>query len=723
MAFIGYKHDISFTGRVWDYDFGIIGPTYNMKTSFLDLNSVNYTESINDESKYSNYVLYNRNFTDQYNDVWLCVGSPERNVYGFRKTGSSEVISLYIRNLIDTVTSVNKSDEYVKVNKDWLEKQLVSMADTIRDVNNVSNELSFPKGYNEQLFIIKDLIDIVKDEVIDGVDSISDAVKALLIKCERSLDYDEALDGDRLFAVNFRSSRLKFIDDTKTAYDKGGVTEDTRGEEVLPVKNIWRKNISSNVDSIKVDTLIVDDGDTDSTDSRIGAYIPEYLLENKTYTYEFEYTRNFEKRHKVYFGCGTFVDSNTFQLVTNGGCDANLPLLGIELNYASGYIDYKLYRQSSGFVNNVNLFNRKTLKYDDFVSTGKNYNHTVVGTFYSNHDNYSGELPAKISFGVTSIEPTVDSSIFIGRHLRFQFPGGSFGGEINRISGNIAYVDDGLYYDEIGESLPKEGSMSFTFTYTNTVTNAKEFKTKLRIVLSGRNSITKTLYNNYGITLPNGVDGSKIYRWTGSLVPVDFTVYQINGAHELKIASGTFLQPENIGLIIGVGNYENPTTSDFYGISNLVIYKGGREKLDIDLQAFVVDDTCYYLSEYIDWTSFVEKNASKGFVIRGPDIVNTNKEGWFVRELPTGSFATSTTSPNNAAKYTYQRQQYIMIDGKGYNMMFGMTWAQLVSRYSSCGLAVSGSIPTLNGAYLLDSNGNYVDASISPTSGAIFTTE
>lgn len=170
--------------------------------------------------------------------------------------------------------------------------------------------------------------------------------------------YDSAQDGEKLWDVDFSSEHYTLIDDTTEVYKNNGITYTAGGS---PTGNStftkgWLKNIVSDATVIENNgtTLKVDGAkpaigtegepgyvapvasETTSTDQRYIGQINVYDLENKTYTYDFEYLRNGVKRSKVYFANGVFS-------ATGWHCDTNMPNLGIELNN-SGFL---LRRQSS----------------------------------------------------------------------------------------------------------------------------------------------------------------------------------------------------------------------------------------------------------------------------------------------------------------------------------------------------------------------------------------
>jgi hypothetical protein len=218
--------------------------------------------------------------------------------------------------------------------------------------------------------LIEDAGDVIGEEQPDLTTAVDRLVEGY---GNLPIPYEKAGFGDELYRAYFRSGNFTPVDDTEEYFNEGGTTYLANGTvSENPPLTQWRKSLVENPDVARGGELRISSDDTTATDHRFIGYFPQYDLENKTYTYEFEFFRNFDKRHKVYFANGVFLRKDG-SVVENGGCDPTIPCLALELNYSSGKVDYKLYRQSSGFVNSENIFNRKTVAFaknalGDFVA-------------------------------------------------------------------------------------------------------------------------------------------------------------------------------------------------------------------------------------------------------------------------------------------------------------------------------------------------------------------
>ena len=176
-------------------------------------------------------------------------------------------------------------------------------------------------------------------------------------------DYATAADGDKLWDVNFSSEYFTLVDDTNTVFQNNGVTyakNGAAGGNSAFVKG-WLKNLTTEAVVVENDgtTLKIDGAksavgvegqpgyvaavpsETTNADQRYIGQLNAYDLENKTYTYEFEYFRLGIARSKFYFANGSFIGF--------GGCDTNMPNLGLEVNNSG----YRLMRQSSAVTTGV----------------------------------------------------------------------------------------------------------------------------------------------------------------------------------------------------------------------------------------------------------------------------------------------------------------------------------------------------------------------------------
>lgn len=198
------------------------------------------------------------------------------------------------------------------------------------------------------------------------------------------IPYDVANEGDKLYTAYFASGNFIPVDDAETPFIEGGTTylADGSVSEEIPLTQ-WRRHLVENPNTMESKTLIIKGEDTTATDHRFIGHFPEYDLENKTYTLEFEFFRkSTPNRHRFYFANGTFVNENggvitgndvypaSWKVPTNCGCDASMPCLAFELNKYNSQIGYKLYRQSSGVANDAVIFNHGTVDFKT-ESTGE----------------------------------------------------------------------------------------------------------------------------------------------------------------------------------------------------------------------------------------------------------------------------------------------------------------------------------------------------------------
>lgn len=180
--------------------------------------------------------------------------------------------------------------------------------------------------------------------------------------------YDKATDGEKLYDVNFGSSNFIHIDDSTEATPNNGTLYNCYGNEIDEAyiaenhRSLSLYPFVSESVSLKMDSVDTNGG----TDHRYIGRFPMYDLENKTYTLEFEYFRNFDRRHKIYFASGTFINRETGETMQGCGCDVKLPNLAIQLSKSSsGKVKYTLVRQSMILSSNTeNIYNDLT---QDFV--------------------------------------------------------------------------------------------------------------------------------------------------------------------------------------------------------------------------------------------------------------------------------------------------------------------------------------------------------------------
>lgn len=294
--------------------------------------------------------------------------------------------------------------------------------------------------------------------------------------------YDTAKDGDYLYKANFSYNRFRVGSDFH-----------------------WQQYLQSGAEVAEGYALKMNAADVAAKDNRYIGTFPIYDLENKTYTYELEYFRNFADRHKFYFACGTFINLATGGTMQDCGCDPSMPCLAIQLAYSDGKIRYLLVRQSTNaYRNTENMHNTNTV--------------------------------------------------------------------------DFAFDDNG------------------------------EFTAKLKVVLNCGAKKTVTLYNNYG-EIPPTTDA--VYNWRGEVIPIDFKIYHVVNGKDMLVASGGIYQPADIPLVCGIGNAEKPSESEYYGVRNLVIYKGDT----VNIQ-FTINGTAYRTPKGTTWQMFVDDNADLGFAVK-----------------------------------------------------------------------------------------------------------
>ena len=403
------------------------------------------------------------------------------------------------------------------------------------------------------------------------------------------IPYDEADDGAKLYGVDFTAGRLKFVDDTTKNFNEGGTTYLADGSVSNPPLTQWRKSLDWRLDGVIGRELRITSDDITAADHRVIGYFPEYNLENKTYTYEFEYFRNFAKRHKFYFANGNFVNTQGGVVNASSGFDPTQPCLALELNEADGRVDYKLYRQSAGFVNNT-IFNRKTIPFEMITEnegTTEEYKHRLTLTVYDDN----GEGPTEISVDFCNSDP-MDLSSYWDLYLPTGYtivsygPGYEYVGKVSLCDSlnNFIYTEGKIYWegddDRIGESrnmLYEVRAVRDTVTPPITPDSVCVFKANMKVVLSGGAKLSNvTLYERHGL-VTDGTIPNENY-WVGDVIPIDYAIYHTHNGKDIKVAAGHIYQPANIGLVFGIGEYDSLAKGDWYGVRNLAIYKGDRIK-------------------------------------------------------------------------------------------------------------------------------------------------
>lgn len=224
-----------------------------------------------------------------------------------------------------------------------------------------------------------------------GMQCESDIIVNAVYDKTKPIPYEDTISGKILYSAKFNSDYFVDIDDSERYFYTGGQLYNANGVPENPYLNIFRKSLVKYADVGDGDDLIIDANDTIGQDHRFAGYFPYYTLEDKVYTCKFTYARNFDKRHKVYFAMGTFYDVENDRLMTGCGCDANMPLLGIQLYETkdlngNDVISYAFVRQSviiyptpTGESSNINfeenIFNSGTIPFNktgsEFIVTLK----------------------------------------------------------------------------------------------------------------------------------------------------------------------------------------------------------------------------------------------------------------------------------------------------------------------------------------------------------------
>ena len=162
----------------------------------------------------------------------------------------------------------------------------------------------------------------------------------------------------------------------------------------------------------------------------------------------------------------------------------------------------------------------------------------------------------------------------------------------------------------------------------------------LKIVLQGGEKIEdKILFNgrNQNLSSTNNVK-----HWIGDVIPVTFSIYasvpQNDGSvKDVRVARNIIYQPADVKLVLGIGEYNNLTEGQYYGIKNVSIYKG-------DVPGMLNDNftNLYNLSAYgqelttFDPKSIVENDMNNvsnynwtnrgGVTVDSDGTVNINRE-------------------------------------------------------------------------------------------------
>lgn len=116
----------------------------------------------------------------------------------------------------------------------------------------------------------------------------------------------------------------------------------------------------------------------------------------------------------------------------------------------------------------------------------------------------------------------------------------------------------------------------------NYATNAAgETVTNLKVVLTG-SAVQEnvTLWTGSWLTTPDKEDpANTTAHWTGDAIIVNYSIYNTitkedGTVQDIRCSTGSFVQPADIELVFGIGEYNNPGKAQYYGARNLAIYKG-----------------------------------------------------------------------------------------------------------------------------------------------------
>ena len=119
-----------------------------------------------------------------------------------------------------------------------------------------------------------------------------------------------------------------------------------------------------------------------------------------------------------------------------------------------------------------------------------------------------------------------------------------------------------------------------------TTNEAGETVANLKVVLTG-SAVQEnvTLWNGSWLKAPvddpetTDVDESAKAKWVGNAIIVNYSIYNTitkedGTVQDIRCSTGSFVQPADIELVFGIGEYNNPGNNQYYGARNLAIYKG-----------------------------------------------------------------------------------------------------------------------------------------------------
>lgn len=450
----------------------------------------------------------------------------------------------------------------------------------------------------------------------------------ILVTALDAIAYDDAKEGDRLYKAGFSSECFTPIDDSSGTVENNGTIYDGYGAYT---PSGWtgehRRNLAKFPIVGEHTALKVDGSDTTGVaDHRYVGHFPMYDLENKTYTCEFEYFRNYEKRHKFYFACGTFIDKETGSTINGDWCDTYMPCLAIQLGKSSaGKITYNLVRQSSIIYNNTtNVHNSNTVDFVMEEARGDSYQHDI--SFPATDKNYTERAPLKATiinqnaneyYSDEANWEGADAGDDEGCRLFFLdtissiLEGATV--EWNGITGTAHCVKIGEEYycyeleiqilggnGEVLATVLPYRHISDTVTFLPATEGG--FTAKLKVILKGGAKERVTLWKGHGGLVKPSNAGA---RWVGNIIPIDFEIYHTVNGEDLLIADGCVYQPADVPLVCGVGDWEVLPEGKYYGIRNLTIYKGDRTTVPLYRGAYVVkpsteEQTLKTAGQYLD---------------------------------------------------------------------------------------------------------------------------
>ena len=111
-----------------------------------------------------------------------------------------------------------------------------------------------------------------------------------------------------------------------------------------------------------------------------------------------------------------------------------------------------------------------------------------------------------------------------------------------------------------------------------TVNAAGETTAQMKVVLEGGAVIENcTLWASLQTKAP--AEGVATGKWVGNVIPVTYSIYnsitkEDGTVQDIRCSTGIFYQPADIGLVFGVGEYNNLSNNQYYGARNLTIKKG-----------------------------------------------------------------------------------------------------------------------------------------------------